>query len=157
MTEPSVEHDTFILERTYLASPERVFAAWSDPAAKVVWFTGSDDFTASEYELDFRVGGREFTRGAAGDDVYTYEARFEDIVQNSRIVYSYYMLRGEQRISVSVTTVQLQPSGGGTRLVLTEFGAYLDGQDKPEFRREGVGEQLDALGKLLAAREETSA
>lgn len=152
MTETSVEHDTFVLERTYPATPTRVFAAWSDPAAKAVWFTGSDDFTASEYELDFRVGGREFTRGAAPDgDVYTYEARFEDIVEDARIVYSYYMLRGDVRISVSVTTVELRPDGDGTRLVLTEHGAYLDGQDKPEFRKEGVGEQLNALGELLKA------
>lgn len=152
MTETSVEHDTFVLERTYPATPTRVFAAWSDPAAKAVWFTGSDDFTASEYELDFRVGGREFTRGAAPDGgVYTYEARFEDIVEDARIVYSYYMLRGDVRISVSVTTVELRPDGDGTRLVLTEHGAYLDGQDKPEFRKEGVGEQLNALGELLKA------
>jgi uncharacterized protein YndB with AHSA1/START domain len=151
MTETSVQHDTFVLERTYPATPARVFTAWSDPAAKAVWFTGSDDFTASDYELDFRVGGREFTRGAdpSNGDVYTYEARFEDIVENARIVYSYYMLRGDVRMSVSVTTVELRADGDGTQLVLTEHGAYLDGQDKPEFRQEGVGEQLNALGKLL--------
>jgi uncharacterized protein YndB with AHSA1/START domain len=149
MTDHTVEHDTFVLERTYPATPARVFAAWSDPTAKAVWFTGSDDFTTSEYELDFREGGREFTRGAAGDDVYTYEARFEDIVENARIVYSYYMLRGDVRISVSVTTVEMRADGDGTRLVLTEHGAYLDGQDKPEFRKEGVGEQLNALGEML--------
>lgn len=151
MTTPSVEHDTFVLERVYPARPERVFAAWSDPAAKLVWFAG-DDFAASEYELDFRVGGREFTRGTAPNtsDVFTYEARFEDIVENARIVYSYYMLMNDRRISVSVTTVQLLADGAGTRLVLTEHGAYLDGLDKPEFRREGIGVQLDALGVMLA-------
>lgn len=158
MTESSVEHDTFVLERTYPATPTRVFAAWSDPAAKGVWFTGSDDFTTSDYELDFRVGGREFTRGSdpSSGDVYTYEARIEDIVEDARIVYSYYMLRNDLRISVSVTTVELRADGAGTRLVLTEHGAYLDGQDKPEFRKEGVGEQLNALGAMLTGSKEAS-
>jgi len=149
MTETRVEHDTFVLERTYAATPSRVFNAWADPAAKVVWFAGSDDFSSSEYELDFRVGGREFSRGTAGGAVYTYAARIEDIVQDERIVYSYYMLRDETRISVSVTTVEFRVHGDETHLVLTEHGAYLDGQDKPEFRRHGVGEQLDALGDVL--------
>ena len=31
MRERSVEHATFVVERTYDASPDRVFAAWSDP------------------------------------------------------------------------------------------------------------------------------
>jgi uncharacterized protein YndB with AHSA1/START domain len=151
MTEATVEHDTFVLERTYPATPARVFAAFADPAAKIVWFTGSDDFDASEYELDFRVGGREFTRGTAPNTttVYTYVARIEDIVPDSRIIYSYYMLMDDKRISVSVTTVQLKAVPDGTQLVLTEHGAFLDGLDKPEFRKEGISQQLNALGGLL--------
>jgi uncharacterized protein YndB with AHSA1/START domain len=151
MTDRFVTHDTMVLERTYPAAPDRVFRAWADPAAKTVWFLGSEpeEFSAEDYELDFRVGGREFSRGAAGEDVYTYEARYDDIVDSRRIVYSYFMLRNDVRISVSVTSVEFVPDGTGTRLVLTEHGVYLDGEDKPEFRTEGIGLQLDALGRWL--------
>jgi hypothetical protein len=38
VTERSVTHDTFVVERSYPASPARVFAAWADPAAKARWF-----------------------------------------------------------------------------------------------------------------------
>ena len=34
ISERSTVHSTFVIERTYPASPERVFAAWSDQAAK---------------------------------------------------------------------------------------------------------------------------
>jgi uncharacterized protein YndB with AHSA1/START domain len=152
MSDRYVTHDTMVLERTYSAAPSRVFAAWADRAAKQVWFLGREpgQSDAPDYELDFRVGGREFTRaGAEGGDVYTYEARYDDIVTDQRIVYSYYMLRGDVRISSSVTSVEFRPDGDGTTLVVTEHGIYLDGEDKPESRAHGIGAQLDTLGGLL--------
>ena len=44
MTERSVTHATFVIERTYHASPARVFNAFADQAAKARWFAGPDDF-----------------------------------------------------------------------------------------------------------------
>jgi uncharacterized protein YndB with AHSA1/START domain len=152
MSDRYVTHDTMVLEHTYPAAPRRVFAAWADPAAKTVWFAGAEpeEFTASDYQLDFRIGGREFSRGGPeGGPVFTYEARYDDIVPDTRIVYSYYMLRGDVRISVSVTCIEFVPEGDGTKLVLTEHGVYLDGEDQPAFRAEGIGLQLEALGAWL--------
>lgn len=149
MNKRSVEHATFVVERTYEAAPARVFAAWSDSAAKARWFGPGED-EAGEYELDFRVGGREINRGARPDGgMYTYEARYQDIVPDQRIVYTYDMHRDETRISVSLATVVFTPEGDGTLLVYTEQGAFLDGEDKPEYRQQGTGSLLDALGAEL--------
>jgi uncharacterized protein YndB with AHSA1/START domain len=151
MAEPdrSVNHATFAVERTYDASPGRVFAAWADPEAKALWF-GNPDQGVAEYELDFQVGGREFNRGTVEGQDYTYEARYQDIVPDERIVYAYDMHAGGRRISVSLGTVQLKPEGDGTRLTYTEQGAYLDGLDTPEQREQGTGGLFDALGEYLA-------
>jgi uncharacterized protein YndB with AHSA1/START domain len=81
--------------------------------------------------------------------VFTYDARYQDIVQGERIVYTYDMLMDETRISVSVTTVQFEQSGDGTRLTYTEQGAFLDGHDTPEQRKEGTGSLFDKLGEAL--------
>ncbi len=81
--------------------------------------------------------------------MYTYEARYHDIVPNERIAYAYTMDMDGQRISVSVTTVEFAPAGAGTRLVFTEQGAFLDGKDEPAFREQGTNELLDALGAVL--------
>jgi uncharacterized protein YndB with AHSA1/START domain len=150
MIERTVTHSTFVVERTYDATAGEVFGAWSDPAAKARWFAPPDQPDPPEFELDFRVGGRELNRGAGpGGEVFTYEARYQDIVPGRRIVYTYDMYTGDARISVSLATVELTPDGAGTRLTFTEQGAFLDGLDKPEYRLHGTGELLDALGRTL--------
>jgi uncharacterized protein YndB with AHSA1/START domain len=151
MPERSVTHNTFAVERTYDASPARVFAAWADPAAKSAWF-GPPDEEHEQYELDFQVGGREYSRGKVpgGNGTYTYDARYQDIVPDERIVYSYDMHLEDARISVSLATVEFEPDGEGTRLTYTEQGAFLDGLDSPEQREGGTGQLFDALEEYLA-------
>jgi uncharacterized protein YndB with AHSA1/START domain len=150
MTERSVAHATFALERTYGSPPDRVFSAWADPVAKAQWFAGSEEALAQGYELDFRVGGREFNRGGPpGGPLYTFNARYHEIVPDERIVFTYDMYRDETCISASVTTVELRPEGVGTRLVFTEQGAYFDGHDTPAQRQEGTAGFLDSLGASL--------
>ena len=134
------------MERVYDASPERVFAAWSDPQAKARWYNGSE----GDYELDFRVGGWERHQGVLPDGRgYAYQALFWDIVPGQRIVYTYDMLLDGIRISVSVATAEFKPERDGTRLVFTEQGAFLDGHEVPTRREQGMGSLLDALGQWL--------
>ena len=146
MSERSVTHSTFAIERSYDVGPGRVFAAWADPATKARWFGGG----AEEYELDFREGGREFNRGGPPDGpVFTYEARYYDVVPGERIVFSYDLQMGETRISASLVTVEFKADGPGTRMIFTEQGAFLDGQDDPAVRENGTRQMLEALDAEL--------
>ncbi len=150
MTTRSLEHGSFSIDRVYDASPARVFAAWADPAAKARWFTGPEHWVGFSHELDFRIGGREVSSGGPeGGPVHTYRALYWDIVQDERIVFTYEMLMDGTRISVSLATVELTPDGSGTRLSITEHGAFLDGHDFAAQRAQGTGSLLDALGRAL--------
>ena len=82
--------------------------------------------------------------------MFTYEASYKDIVPDERIVYGYSMASDGTLISVSVTTVEFAPAGGGTTLTFTEQGVFLDGGDTPDVREKGTGELLDNLGAALA-------
>jgi uncharacterized protein YndB with AHSA1/START domain len=147
----SVKHATFTVERDYDAPPPKVWRAWSDRDEKAAWFSGPEDWDTSELELDFRIGGREYSRGTSPDGAtFTYEATYRDIVPGERFVYAYDMYNGERRISVSLGTVELTPAGDGTRLTYTEQAAMLDGLDTVEERERGTIELLDALGRVLA-------
>jgi uncharacterized protein YndB with AHSA1/START domain len=151
MTLSTAAHDTFVIERIYDVPVGQVFGAWADPVLKARWFAGSADALDAGYELDFRVGGREVNRGGPpGGPVYTYESRFHDIVPDQRIVYTYEMYADEDRISVSVATIQFRGDADSTRLVLTEQGVFLDGHDTVVQREEGTRSLLESLAAVLS-------
>ena len=54
----------------------------------------------------------------------------------------------ERKLSVSLATVELEAAGAGTRLSITEQGAYLDGLDDGS-RKRGTAFLLDRLGASL--------
>lgn len=150
MSNPSVVHDTFTIERTYDASPERVFAAWADPASKRRWFAEGEGFELDSYDLDFRVGGREHGQfRARGGMEMRNDTVYQDIVQDRRIVLAYTMTVNGKRISASLTTVVLEPAGTGTRLLFTEQAAFFEGADGVEMRTQGWRSLLDALDQEL--------
>ncbi|HJQ42996.1 MAG TPA: SRPBCC family protein, partial [Jatrophihabitantaceae bacterium] len=141
----TVVHDTFVIDRSYAAPPARVYNAFADAEVKKQWWDDDDIEKDADHVIDFRVGGRESMSGSVpdGSALFTFDALYQDIVENSRIVYSYEMTMNGQRISVSVATLEFIPDGDGTRLVLTEQGAYLDGLDTSAQREEGTRGLLD--------------
>jgi uncharacterized protein YndB with AHSA1/START domain len=159
MTHSTVIHDTFTIERTYPATPARVFAAFASVEAKNIWGDTGDlesvGGDAGVEEFDFRVGGRERFGHVWQGTTYRYDALYYDIVADQRIVYSYEMYANDVRISVSVTTIEFVKAGEGTELSFTEQGAYLDGFDgpaAPSLRQEGTAEMLDGLTRYLASQ-----
>jgi uncharacterized protein YndB with AHSA1/START domain len=147
----SVVHATFHLERTYDAPVARVWAAMTDQAAKSRWFAGPPgQWELVERQMDVRVGGRERLSGRwKGGVVTTFDAIYHDVIPNERLVYTYEMHLGGNKISVSLATLQLTPKGGKTTLKVTEQGAFLDGYDDAGSREHGTGQLLDALGASL--------
>jgi uncharacterized protein YndB with AHSA1/START domain len=146
-------HRTLSFERAYPAPPARVFAAFADPGSKRRWFAEGEDVEVDEFTLDFRVGGFERTRFRfAGGAPMRNDTLILDIVAGERIVFAYALTAEEVRTSAALTTVELAAGGGGTRLLLTEQVAFLDGVDGTASRRSGWGALLDRLGEALRTR-----
>jgi uncharacterized protein YndB with AHSA1/START domain len=150
MSERSIQHSSFVLERSYTASPQKVFNAFADQKAKARWFVGPNEWEKSDHKLDFRVGGKESVSGGPpGGPVHYFNATYQDIVPNQRIVYTYDMHLDKRRISVSLATMEFVPKGEGTMLILTEHGAFLDGLDWGDAREKGTKDLLANLDAAL--------
>src|SRR5690242_18804465 len=114
MAERSVTHDTFVIERSYPAAPERVFAALADPAKKRRWFAaGGETQQVEAFEMDFRVGGSETARYRLSDKTpfpgaaLSSDGSFHDIVPNRRVVVASTMSLGGKHISTALATFEL--------------------------------------------------
>lgn len=150
MSERTVRHDTFTIERTYAAPSARVFAAWADPAAKRVWFAEGDGWDLFGYEQDFRIGGKETSSFRfKGGDVISNDTTYLDIVPEKRIVFAYTMAIAGKPMSASLGTAEFVPEGAGTKLILTEHDAFFDGIDKSGSRKNGCAGLLVRLDQYL--------
>lgn len=153
MTNRSITHGSFTLERRWKTTPARIYRALSDEATKQKWFGPPETWGRDEHRLDFRVGGIETSIGGpVGGPVHSFKAIYQDIVPNERIIYTYEMHLDDVRISVSLTSFEIKPDGDHSILVMTEHGAFLDGfaGDGNDIRREGTEVLLDNLGRHLA-------
>jgi uncharacterized protein YndB with AHSA1/START domain len=152
MTTPAAKHGGFTIERTYDAPPERVFRAFSDAERKARWFAGpASEWTLIERKHDFRAGGTEVLHGrfVKSGMESKFVCRYHEIIPNERLVYVYDMHVNGSYMSVSLATVELTPTNGGTHLKFTEQAVYVDGKDGNADRERGTAALFDALGASL--------
>ncbi len=149
----SIRQHDFTIERRFRQSPEQTFEAFADPDLRQRWFRVPSSWADTEWSLDFRVGGGELNAGRDERGTHhLFRSRFHDIIYGERIVFAYDMLIDSRLTSVSLTTVELRPDddGGGTHLIFTEHGAFLDGLEEPAEREHGTALLLDGLEAFLA-------
>jgi len=148
----SIKHATFVIERKFDHDPAMVYRAWTDPIAKARWFNGPPDkWTEQLREMDLRVGGRERVAGKFIDGSESrFEALYFDVVPDRRLVYTYDMFWQGKKISVTLATIEFVAAGRGTKLIVTEHGAFLDGYEDAGSRERGTNSLMDQLGRALA-------
>lgn len=153
MTKSSIEHVTFVLEKSYPQSPAKVFEFFSNAAKKRKWLGGEEEgFEIISYESAFKVGLFEHWKFRfKGGDLISNDTCYFDIVLNQRIVFVYSMAFGDKCISSSQVSIELFPKDGGTHLVHTEQGAFFDGIDQSAGRVEGQRGLYELLGKYLGS------
>jgi len=118
MTQPR-NRAPIVQERLLPASPEEVFAAWSDPGGLAAWMCPAPDMQRASVELDFRVGGSfEIVMHGAEQD-YRQRGEYLEIDPHKRLVMTWvsdWQPEGQRRTRIEVT---FEPAGSDqTRIVL---------------------------------------
>jgi uncharacterized protein YndB with AHSA1/START domain len=151
----AVVHSTFVIEKSYPQSPERVWAAFAQPARKRRWYAeGAHEI--QEFEMEFRVGGSErfryrFKEGhpIAGSEIAN-DSTYHDIVPEKHIVMASKMSLNGKPIVVMLATLEFLRAGTGTDLILTHQGTYIEWPEGPKMLDAGWRGLFDRLGKELA-------
>lgn len=146
-------HGSFTLERNYAQPPAAVFSAIADADARRRWLVEGEGFEVEFFRPDFTVG--KFDRSGfrfQGGPLITNDTVYLDILEGRRITFAYTMTLDGTPMSSSLVTVTLEAIGPGTRLTLTEQGAYLPGFDDIPGREHGTRELLKALGREIDRR-----
>jgi uncharacterized protein YndB with AHSA1/START domain len=155
MSERSLAHAGFTLERDYPHPLSAVWAAFAEEDQRREWFGVAEGREhVGEWSFDFRIGGRDVAESRFHDGpVSRYEATFTDIVELERIVIAYDMWIDGTHISTSIASFEFEPIEGGTRFTHGEHGIHFDGFDLDGRMREAGTRGLhDELGRALDRR-----
>lgn len=145
--------DRLKVTRTFRASRQRVFRAWTEPELMMRWFVEGDaDMTVCE--IDLREGGTYRLEGLVGDKRWTIRGSYLEVRPPERLVYTWTwkhdpglgISEGDTRV-----TVEFRERGAETELVLThERFAGIQARDE---HTQGWTTCLDRLGRVLASEE----
>ena len=148
-----------VIERTFSASPERVFDAFTDPAQLQQWWWPYG-FSCPTAEVDLRVGGT-YRLGMEWPDFIPAEARF-----SQHMAGTYYEIDRPHRLVMSggavseehgelfTTLIELTfvASNGGTSLTMKQ--SYFEPMPPAQAMagaEQGWTEQLEKLERLLSS------
>ena len=120
MTDISTDHDTVVVEQLLKVPVSRAYGAFADPKERVRWGAPSDTAVFIYDTADFRVGGIDLARcGAKDDPRYRVEARYIDIVEERRVVWTETIRDLDRLLATNITTLEFIPDGRRTRLKVT--------------------------------------
>ncbi len=146
--------DSLRVTRTFRASRQRVFRAWTEPELMMRWFVEGDG-NMTVCEIDLREGGRYRLEGQIGDWRWRIWGSYLEVRPPERLVYTWSWKHdpgkgtpeGDTRV-----TVEFHDRGSETELVVThERFASVAARDE---HSQGWNACLDRLERVVAGSEE---
>lgn len=134
-----MQTETLTLERVYPASPERVFAAWTDIATLRRWFGCAEDMRWNIHAWDVKSGGAIDVSLEFPDGPFRVTGSFLDVEPPRRLRYRW---GADETVDVTI-----EPHAGGSALRLVH--TYVANADARAILTGGWTSSLAALGETV--------
>jgi uncharacterized protein YndB with AHSA1/START domain len=136
------------LKRRIKATPEKVYAAWTDPQKLIQWFRTSRIVPSSlRAETDLRAGGRyRFSFKHDDGEYFEVGGVYREVVPNVRLVFTWAWHSTPER--ESLVTISIKAEGDGT--LLTLHHAQFADQAACDSHERGWTGMLDNIENYLA-------
>lgn len=137
------------VRRTFAASRERVFAAWTQREQYSQWMCKVAPTSKVDcVEFDARPGGRFAVNNISPTGaIHQVRGEFKEVIPPQRIVFSWQWQGPTSRMDVdTLVTVEFFERGDQTELVLTHTGfLYADDRDRHNHGWNGCFDSLAAI------------
>jgi uncharacterized protein YndB with AHSA1/START domain len=136
---------SLMISRTYPASVERVFKAWTDANQLGQWFAPTDDYT-TKANVDLQVG-HEYRIAIThkGGNVHTILGTYRLIDPPRKLVYTWRWEGGP--MNDTLVTVDFAPEGEATKVTITHE-QFVNTEDRDK-HNEGWNGCLNRLQRTL--------
>ncbi|HEY2632897.1 MAG TPA: SRPBCC domain-containing protein [Solirubrobacteraceae bacterium] len=135
------------VQRSYEASPEEVFNAWTNPEVLRRWWAVHPHGSTPVAEVDLRVGGRyRLSMESPEGERHTVQGEYLEVDSPRRLVYSWqWELDAGGLGPASTVTVEFHERGDRTEVVLEHAG--LPDSEARDRHAHGWTECMDIFGE----------
>jgi uncharacterized protein YndB with AHSA1/START domain len=143
-----IDGRTLRIERTFRASAERVFDAWTSEEVMRRWWQAERGWETAAAEVDLRVGGavRVVMRDPANDVEYGGGGTYTEIEPPTRLAFTW-LWDGDTRRTL--IEIEFEEADGATTVSFTHSGLWDEAAVRAH--EDGWSTILDNLGRDLDA------
>ncbi|MGH9597140.1 MAG: SRPBCC family protein [Edaphobacter sp.] len=147
MSQTAIASPSLVVSRTYPASIDRVFKAWTDANQLGQWFAPSDDYT-TKAAVDLRIDHEyRFAITHKDGNVFTVFGTYRLIDSPNKLVYTWRWEGGPS--ADTLVTVDFTPEGDATKVTITHE-QFVTTEDRDR-HSDGWNRCLARLPRLLEA------
>ena len=126
------------IQRTFQASPEAVFRAWTQAEALTKWLAPSDEFRTKVLELNPKKGGNYRIEMLHPDGSTHVVAGTYTVVEAPRTLAFTWQWQTKEGDPETLVTIELRPSGKATELTL-RHERFADAEAKAKHNEGWIG------------------
>ena len=108
------------IRRTFDATPERLFRAFTDPEELAKWYAPGE-MTAEIHDWEPEPGGALSISMLDEDGSHDAEGSFTEVVENKRLVHTWTWTHVDDPVETRIT-IEFVPVGDGTEVIMTHEG-----------------------------------